>query len=95
MIITCQAMSEERNRLLSEYRTLCSLTKNCIDFEKIEQNEDNLCQFILDPTSLNLPMRVSLSDPVMKYFYRLSRYFCFIIDKTRTRLLKEKLEERQ
>ena len=32
VISTCQAMSEERHRLLSEFRTLCSLTKNCIDF---------------------------------------------------------------
>jgi hypothetical protein len=88
-------MSDERNRLLSEYRTLCSLTKNCIEFEKIEQNEEHLCQFILDPTSLNLPVRVSLSDPLMKDFYRLSKDYCYLIDKTRIRLLKEKVKGRE
>ena len=35
VISSCQAMSEERSKLLIEYRQLCSQTKNCINFENI------------------------------------------------------------
>ena len=52
------------------------------------QNEDKLCQFILDLTSLNLPMRVSMQDPQVMEFFRLSKDFCHTIDKTRIALLK-------
>ena len=52
-------------------------------------NEDLLCQFILDPTSLNLKTRVSLNDPLVPQFYKLSRDFCFLLDKTRIGLLKQ------
>ena len=89
MISTCQALREQRDKVLEEYRTLCKLTKNKIDFEEIEKSDEELCQFILDPTSLNLQIRVSLQDPLLTYFVKLSRDFCFIIDKTRVGLLKE------
>ena len=82
-------MTVERDRLFDEYRKLCSLTKNCINFNKILENEKQLCQFILEPTSLNLPVRVSLNDPLVQEFLKLSRDFCYLIDKTRIRLLKE------
>ena len=82
-------MSEESSKLLIEYRQLCSPTKNCINFENILEDEKLMCQFILDPTSLNLPVRVSLNDPLVPQFFRLSRDYCFLMDKTRIRLLKE------
>ena len=89
VISTCQALREQRDKVLEEYRTLCKLTKNKIDFEEIEKSDEELCQFILDPTSLNLQIRVSLQDPLLTDFVKLSRDFCFIIDKTRVGLLKE------
>ena len=60
---------------------MCSFTKNCIDFEEILNDEETLCQFVLDPTRLNLSNRVSLNDPLVQSFFKLSRYFCFKIDK--------------
>ena len=89
MISVCQGLAVQRNRLLEEFRQLCNITKNYIQFEEIEQNEELLCQFILDPTSLNLKTRVSLSDPLVPHFYKLSRDFCFLLDKTRVGLLKQ------
>ena len=89
VISTCQGMAVERNRLLSEFKVLCSKTKNQIVFDDIIKSEELLCQFILDPTSLNLHTRVSLSDPLVPQFYKLSRDFCYILDKTRIGLLKE------
>ena len=89
VISTCTGMEVERKRLLEEFKTLSGSTKNQLNFEDIAENEQLLCQFILDPSSLNLPKRVSLSDPLLKDFFRLSREFCFIIDKTRVNLLKQ------
>ena len=95
VISSCPGLATERKKILQEIRTLCKLSKTNINFDEIVKSEDELCQFILDPTSLNLPERVSLSDPVMNDFYRLSRDYCFKIDKTRIRLLKDKVKERQ
>ena len=88
VISTCQALSVERNELLNEFKKLCSLTKNQINFTDMKESETKLCQFILDPTSLNLGVRVSLNDPLLPDFFRLSRDYCFLLDKTRIRLLK-------
>ena len=88
VISTCQALSVERNKLLNEFKKLCSLTKNQINFTDMKESENKLCQFILDPTSLNLGVRVSLNDPLLPDFFRLSRDYCFLMDKTRIRLLK-------
>jgi hypothetical protein len=71
LVSTCPAMAGERGNILSDYEKICNLTKNKISF----------CQFILDPTSLNLPVRISLYDPILAQFYRLSRDMCFILDK--------------
>ena len=89
VITTCQGMAVERGRLLTELKELCISTKNQIQLDEITTSEEMLCQFILDPTSLNLPIRVSLSDPLVTKFYTLSRDYCYIIDKTRIGLLKE------
>ena len=65
------------------------MTKNKIEFKNIISNEKVLTQFILDPASLNLSTRVSLSDPLISKFYKFAREFCFLIDKTRIDLLNK------
>ena len=77
------------SEIFKQYNDLCNKTKNNLNFEEFFQNEELLCQFILDPTSLKLPVRVSLYDPVVNDFYKLSRDLCFLIDKKRKKLLKE------
>ena len=89
VISTCQSLSDQRQKVLEDFHTLCKATKNKINFEEIVKSDDILCQFILDPTSLNLPVRVSLRDPLLTDFFKLSRDYCFLIDKTRIGLLKE------
>ena len=83
-------MAVEREKLISDLRILCSKSRSTINFDKIVEDEKLLCQFVLDPTSLNLPTRVQMNDPLLGDFFRLSRDFCHLMDKTRTRLLKEK-----
>ena len=53
VISTCQGLAVERERTLKQFEELCLSTKNLIRFENIKNNEDLLCQFIMDPTSLN------------------------------------------
>ena len=94
VIGVCEGMAEERERMFEELKQLCKMTKNNIDYNKIISDEKVLCQFILDPASLNLTNRVSLSDPIISQFYKFAREFYYLIDKTRIRLLNNlKIEQ--
>ena len=73
MISSCDAMSEERSKLLIECSQVYIQTKNCINFENFLEDEKLLCQFILDPISLNLPVRVSINDPLTRPEYGCSK----------------------
>ena len=95
VISSCGGMTDDRTRIFTEFRKLCNSTKNQISFDEISKCENNLTQFILDPTSLNLPVRVHISDPLVPQFFKLSREFCYTIDKTRIGLLKKMEIERQ
>ena len=85
-------LSNVRDKILTEFRSLAESAKNQINFTELAKSEIQLCQFILDPSSLNLPIRVSLMDPILKDFMKLSRDFCFLIDKTRVKLFTEMKE---
>ena len=89
IISTCKGLSTERNKLLADMEKICILTKNNIKLEDFKHSELELCQFILDPTSLNLSTRVSLKDPIVSEVFRLSRDICYVLDKTRLRLLTD------
>ena len=93
IIATCSSLESERNLFLSDFGKLCALTKNNINLDYLKTNEEDLCQFILDPSSLNLSSRVNIQDPILSEFFRLSRDTCYILDKTRTRLLNELLRK--
>ena len=51
---------------MTQFRCQAAKGKNNVNFDKIISDPEQLCQFILDPTSLNLPIRLSLSDPLLK-----------------------------
>ena len=89
IITSCSGMNAEREKLLQEYKSLCINTQNKIDFEQISEDEALLCQFILDPTSLNLPVRVSMRDPLLAIFFKMSRDYCYLMDKIRTKIFSE------
>ena len=83
-------MHDTRERFIPEYKQLCKETVNNIDFDLITEDAEKFCQFILDPTSLNLPTRVNVADPAVLKFFKLSRIFCYNMDKSRSQLLKAK-----
>ena len=87
IISSCLGMTDERGKLPLEYESLCLKTKTKINFNKISEDEELLCQFILDPSSLNLPERVCMNDPLLANFFKLSRDYCYLIDKIRTKFL--------
>ena len=95
VISSCEGLSVERTKIFDEFRQMCNLTKNSINFDEISNSEHNLTQFMLDPISLNLPVGVSLSDPVVADFYKLSRQYCYKIDKTRIGSLKKMFQDKQ
>ena len=61
VIAPCYGITSARQKLLKELFQLCLQTRNNINLNEISQDEKNLCQFILDPSSLNLTTRVSLT----------------------------------
>ena len=89
VISTCFSLAQVRNKVFNDFKILCKQTTNDLDFDVFLKSEELTCQFILDPTSLNLPTRLSQNEPLLNNFFKLSRDFCYLIDKTRIRLLKE------
>ena len=93
IITTCTAYTEIRERIFSEIASLCS--RSNIDFKHFLDDSELLCQFILDPTSLNLPIRISLKDPNLGSYFRKSRDFCYSIHNARMKILKENMNYRK
>ena len=77
---------------MPEIESLCTKSKLRPDFDIIVTDRNKLCQFILDPTSLNLSSRVSLNEPNLDSFFRKSRDFCYSIHNIRMNILKKKKE---
>ena len=88
----CSAYSDLRTRILEELAYLCKVSKSDVNFSEILQNSENLCQFILDPTSINLSSRVHMNDPLVDMFFKTSRDICSSICEQRLKLLSEKLK---
>ena len=54
IISRCEAYNELRQNIRKEYEQHCSKTKTTIDFKNLCENEIDFCQFVLDPSSINL-----------------------------------------
>ena len=88
ILISCEAYYETRGRLLKQYENLLERNLSNINFAEISSKTDILCQFILDPTSMNLERRINEIDPILPEIFQLSRDYCFAISNERTKLLK-------
>ena len=87
LLVICGTLAEERERLLAEFDLLCHETTNNLSLSIVSNSHEELCQFILDPASMNLMHRVHLTDPALSKFLKLSRDFCFLFDKRRKEIL--------
>ena len=65
-------------------------SESAIEFSELLKDKQELCQFILDPTSMNLSERINLNDPLLGSFFQVSRDLCFTINERRLKLLNEK-----
>ena len=86
----CSAYSDIRTRILQEFAYLCMSSKSDVDFSSMIEDNEVLCQFILDPTSMNLSKRIHMNDPLIHSFFKTSRDLCFGISELRLKLLREK-----
>ena len=89
IVTACEAYTELRERILEEYSILCSTTMNKLNFQIIREDPEVLCQFILDPSSMNLSSRVNISDPKLDALFKISRDYCYSINSKRLKILKD------
>ena len=88
IVTQCDAYSDLRSRILHQMELICASAKTKINFKQILANNKELCQFILDCTSLNLSTRISEEDDICPRLFALSRDLCFGISKLRSQKLK-------
>ena len=86
ILTECTAYSEVRDRIVNEMENLCGRSKSGINFEEIRKNQ--LTQFILDCTSMNLKSRINTCDTIFGELFQLSRDLCFYVKKTRIAKLR-------
>ena len=73
ILSSCSAYDDIKQRMLPELESVCAQSKSNLDFSKIKQNNETLCQFLLDPTSFNLQQRIHRNDPLEEIFFKFSR----------------------
>ena len=88
ILLFCESLSEPRERILTEIITFCQVNNVCI--EPYLTDPEKLTQFLLDPASMNLPVRVNINDPILDHLFKLSRDLCFALHKLRMKLIHEK-----
>ena len=86
LISLCVKFSDVRTRIKTKMMSVCQEFGISIDIFKYSSSE--FCQFLLDPSSLNLNQRVGITHPALPLLFKQSRDFCFSIDQTRSRKLK-------
>ena len=85
----CAAYDDIRNRILPEFSLLCQQSTSNINFADIYLDKSKLCQFILEPSSLNLSHRIGQNDPLLHKFFALSPDFCYAVHNSRMKILKK------
>ena len=93
IVTSCPLYSDIRAKILTEFSETISKSQNCLDISYLSSSENTLTQLVLDPSSMNLPNRVHVSDPILPELFTLSRDLCFAICKRRSRLISEILNK--
>ena len=75
-----------------EFDDVLQHSKNELRVQNFLKSDDILAQFVLDPTSMHLTVRIHVNDPIVPQLFKLSRDICSAINKRRTTLLKQKAE---
>ena len=86
---SCPRFDDIRERIFIEIDQVLGNSANKLKISNFLESEDMLTQFVLDPTSMYLTDRVHMSDPIVPQMYKLSRDYCYAINKRRNHLLKD------
>ena len=89
LVASCRATADTRIRVLPD---LLNLVSQCYPYDQIlaEPNPTQLTQFIIDPTSLKLPVNIRISSSIrnLHKVIKVCRNICYSIHKDRTKQLK-------
>ena len=84
---SCFALDTTRQRLMTEIFKYCN-THNIL-VKQYSGNKEMLTQFLVDPSSMNLPQRVNISDPTLPSLFKIIHDFWNAIHKERMQILKK------
>ena len=63
------------------------MSRSKLEFDKIYNDDEIFCQFVLDPSSFNLNKRIHMNDPILDQMFYLSRDYCFAVNSARMKIL--------
>ena len=88
IITRCHVLKEPREKMLKTLSEFCHFNEYLF-FNEIMNNEEELTQFILDPTSMNLSYRININDKKLPQLMYICRNFCNSLHNTRMKKMKE------
>ena len=94
LLTICRGTADVRERLHADLVNLVAdIDPTCAILEH-SVPKDILTQFIIDPTSMNLPngYRISIVHPRLQELYKMSRDWCFGVNSKRISLLRKEKE---
>ena len=77
-----------RSRIKSQMNMICKESNIKMNVNEFDNKE--FTQFLLEPSSMNLTKRVNINDSALPQLFKLSRDFCYAIDRTRAKQAKPK-----
>ena len=90
ILTQCMVYKKIRERIIPEYSEVLTSSESHLSMDEVLESNENLCQFILDPSSINLREQINVSDPALHRLFKISRNYCFAINCERKRILSKK-----
>ena len=89
ILTSCGAYDEIRERIFPQYESILKNSKLRCSLHDFQENNEKLCQFLLDPTNLNQKWRIATDDPSLDAIFNLSRDLCYAVHNLRKTLLEK------
>ena len=95
VMVTCRATSEVTRRIYPELVNAIFQVQPTCSILQFHPSPSILTQFLLDPTSMNLPdsIRVPAHNPGVSIICKISRDWCFSVSNERSRQVKQLLKK--
>ena len=89
IIASCRLYSEIRERIWTQMMSICLKSNVHSELQQHGLHDArSKAQFLLDPTSFNLSIRININDKIVPQLFALSRDLCFGIHNERLRKLR-------